>query len=264
MKTIRQRPSSRGWRKAPLGYAEEMWIREYLHHVNWKANTGWGTAATNGVYCDFHPLDATCNAADLLRRPSYGMRRQFNEILPKLQAPWDWSPYGDATSQTGSVFYQTTWSLVRYTIDRYATSEPAFFKALINSTTTGTTNLAAVAGVPMDQLIGGWGLAMFTDDYPGLAAPSNDLLFQTWNLRSIYLGLNQSPNWVGRFPTAFPIAPVQLSFGAFTSSRTGLRGGAHSYYEMSGTAQPVQLIQLRGAGGTAPSANLRIAIARLQ
>ncbi|MEO7363187.1 MAG: hypothetical protein ABI120_22835, partial [Gemmatimonadaceae bacterium] len=245
-------------------HAEELWVRESLHHVNWKANTGFGTAATNGIYCDFHPLDGTCNAADPLRRPGYGLRRQFNEIREKLLAPWDWSPYGDATAQSGSVFYQTTWSLVRYTIDRYATTEPAFFKALINSVTTGTTNLSTVAGVPMDQLIGGWGLALFADDYPGLASPSDDLKFQTWNLRSIYQGLNQSPNWTGRFPTAFPIAPVQLTFGTFSSARNGLRGGAHSYYEISGATQPVQLIQLRGAGGTVPSSNLRIAIARLQ
>lgn len=245
-------------------HAEELWVRESLHHVNWKANTGFGSAATNGIYCDFHPLDATCNALDPLRRPSYGMRRQFNEIRPKLLSPWDWSPYGDATGQTGSVFYQTTWSLVRYAIDRYATTEPAFFKALINSATSGTTNLAGVAGVSMDQLIGGWGLALFADDYPGLTSPSNDLLFQTWNLRSIYAGLNQSPNWVASYPTAFPIAPVQLKFGSFSSVRNGLRGGAHSYYEISGTSQPVQLLQLRGVGGTVPSANLRIAIARLQ
>lgn len=245
-------------------HAEELWARESLHHVSWKANTGFGSAATNGVYCDFHPSDATCNAADPLRRPSYGMRRQFNEIREKLLAPWDWSPYGDASTQTGSVFYQTTWSLVRYTIDRYAASEPGFFRALINSQATGTANLSAVAGVPMDQLIGGWGLALFADDYPGLNTSNADLQFQTWNLRNIYQGLNASPSWFTRFPTVFPIQPVQLSFGSFTSARSGLRGGAHSYYELSGSAPASQLIALRAIGGTTPSSNLRIAIARLQ
>lgn len=245
-------------------HAEEMWVRESLHHVPWKGNTGFGTAATNGLYCDFHPQDATCNAADLLRRPSYGMRRQFNEIREKLLAPWDWSPYGDATGQSGSVFYQTAWSLVRYTIDRYATSDAAFFKTLINSSTNSTTNLAATAGVPIDQLIGGWGLALFADDHPGVASPSADLQFPTWNLRSIYAGLNASPNWMARFNTPFPIQPTPLTFGTFVLSRVGLRGGAHSYYELSGANPGAQLIQLRGAGGTAPPGNVRIAIARLQ
>lgn len=245
-------------------HAEEIWVRESLHHVPWKGNTGFGTAATNGIYCDFHPLDATCNAADVLRRPSYGMRRQFNEIREKLLAPWDWSPYGDATGQSGSVFYQTAWSLVRYTIDRYATSDAAFFKTLINSSTNSTTNLAATAGVSIDQLIGGWGLALFADDYPGIASPNADLQFQTWNLRSIYSGLNASPNWTARFNTAFPIQPTQLSFGSFLLSQGGVRGGAHAYYELFGTNPAAQLIQLRGAGGGALSGNARIAIARLQ
>ncbi|MEO7362335.1 MAG: Ig-like domain-containing protein, partial [Gemmatimonadaceae bacterium] len=182
-------------------HAEEMWVRDYLHKVAWKANTGFGSAGTNGVYCDFQPTNATCNAADPLRRPSYGMRRQFNEIRDKLVSPWDWSPYGDGTGQTGSVFYQTTWSLVRYAIDRYGSSDAAFFKALINSSTNGVTNLTTVAGTSLDQLIGGWGLALFADDYPGLTTINPDLQFQTWNLRAIYAGLNASPNWTTRFPT---------------------------------------------------------------
>ena len=145
-------------------HAEEMWVRESLHRVPWKGNTGFGTAATNGIYCDFHPVDATCNAADALRRPGYGMRRQFNEIRDKLLQPWNWSPFGDGTGQAGSVFYNTTWSLVRYTADRYGTSDVAFLRALTNSAATGIANLTAVAGVSFDQLIGGWGLALFADD----------------------------------------------------------------------------------------------------
>ncbi|MGV3710747.1 MAG: Ig-like domain-containing protein [Gemmatimonas sp.] len=246
-------------------HAEEVWVRKYLHKVEWKANTGWGTAATNGVFCDFHPLDATCNANDPLRRPSYGVRRQFNELRDKLVAPWDWSPYGDGSSQSGSVFYQTTWSLVRYAIDRYGASDAAFLRALNSSSTNGVTNLSAVAGVSIDELIGAWGLALYADDYPGLTPLNPDLQFQTWNFRSIYAGLNAAVSWNVRFPTVFPIAPVQLGFGAFTSTRTGLRGGAHSYYEISGSTVANQLIQLKSTtAGAAPSSNLRIAIARLQ
>ncbi len=245
-------------------HAEEMWVREFLHKVPWKGNTGFGTAANNGVFCDFSPTDATCNAADPLRRPSYGMRRQFNEIREKLLEPWNWSPYGDATGQSSSTFYQTSWSLVRYTIDRYAASDAAFFRALLNANTTGTTNLAAVAGVPLDQLIGGWGLALFADDYPGLASPSADMQFPTWNLRSIYGGLNGLAAWNTRWNTPFPIQPAQLGFGAFASRVTGLRGGAHAYFEISGSALRAQLVGLRSTAGTTPSTNLRVAIARLQ
>jgi hypothetical protein len=153
---------------------------------------------------------------------------------------------------------------VRYTIDRYAAGDAAFLSALVNSNSTGVTNLAAVAGVPLDQLIGGWGLALYADDYPGMPPTNPDLQFPSWNLRNIYGALSASPSWSGRFPSAYPVQPVQLGFGAFTSRAPWLRGGAHAYFELAGSALPVQLIGLRSPGGGAPSPLLRIAIARLQ
>lgn len=254
-----------GWlEEGTARHAEEVWIRAYLHNVVWKANTGWGTSATNGVYCDFHPMDATCNALDPLRRPSYGMRRHFNEIRNKLLQPWNWSPYGDGTGQSGSVFYQTTWSLVRYAIDRFGTSDAAFLSALNNTTLTGTTNLMSVSGASLEQLIGGWGLALFADDYPGFVSPSPATQVPTWNLRSIYAGLNASPNWSGTYPTPFPIQPTQLGFGSFLTTLNGIRGGAHAFFEISGNATQPQLLHLRAPGGGTPSSHLRIAIVRLQ
>ncbi len=245
-------------------HAEEVWVRASLHHVDWKANTGFGTAATNGLYCDFHSSDATCSANDALRRPSFGMRRQFNEIRSKLVEPWNWSPFGDAANQSGSVFYQTTWSLVRYVIDRYAASDSAFFNALNNATTTGVVNLTSVAGASLDQILGGWGLALFADDYPGLAAPSQDLMFPTWNLRDIYASLNAAPLWSSRWSTPFPISPVPLTFGAFVAPVPLIRGGAHAYFELSGTFDTTQLLSLRANATTSAATNLRLAIARLR
>jgi uncharacterized protein YjdB len=244
-------------------HAEEVWVRDSLHRIPWKANTGWGTAASNGLVCDFSPTDATCLAADTLRRPSYGMRRQFNEILPKLSQPWNWSPYGDGTGQSGAVFYNSTWSLVRYASDRHAGTDAQFLTALTQSSLAGTANLAAVAGVSIDRLIALWGLALFTDDLPGLPAGSADLSFATWNLRSIYAGLNATPAWQSRFPTPFPIAPVALTAGSFATTRTGVRGGAHAYYLLSSAAAGTQLLSLSGVDGATIPATARIAVVRL-
>ncbi|MDP1889609.1 MAG: Ig-like domain-containing protein [Gemmatimonadaceae bacterium] len=245
-------------------HAEEVWARQALHHTAFGGNAGYGTAASNGLYCDFNPSNATCLTNDPLRRPSYGARRSFNEIRPRLLEPWNWSPYGDASGQVGSVFYQTSWSLVRYAVDRYGASDAAFLTALTSSNLTGTTNLATVAGIPMDQLIGRWTLALFTDDYPGLTNPSSDLQFRTWNLRSIYASLNADPAWVGRFNTVFPIQPTALSFGAFAALQTGVRGGANAYFELSGTSSAAQVLNLRSSSGGTASSLLRIAIARIQ
>ncbi len=253
-----------GWlEEGTARHAEEVWIRESLHRVAWKANTGFGTAATGGIYCDFHPSDATCNAGDVLRRPSYGMRRQFNENREKLTEPWNWSPFGTGSDQTGSGFYQVSWSLVRYALDRYATTEPAFFGALTNALTNGVTNLAGVAGASLDRLLGGWGLALYADDYPGLTSPDADVQFPTWNTRDIYAGLNASPSWSSRWNTPFPVEPTPLAFGSFVASRPGLRGGAHALYEISGSMSGPQLLGVRALGGGEPASSLRVAIVRL-
>lgn len=242
-------------------HAEEVWVRAAMHRVSWKGNTGFGSANTNGLYCDF-TLAPACDAVDPVHRPSFGMQRHFNEILPKWQQPWNWSIYGDGTGQTGSVFYNTVWSLVRYAIDRYGTSDAAFLTALTSSTATGLTNLAAVAGASADQLLAGWSLALYADDYPGLPS-SPDLSFPTWNLRNIYAALNADPAFASRFTSSYPLVPTALPLGAFTVTQSGVRGGAAAYYVLSGTMSATQMLDLRAVGGGAPSSLLRIAVARL-
>jgi uncharacterized protein YjdB len=246
-------------------HAEELWVRAHLHNVPWKGNTGFGTAASNGIYCDFVPADPLCMAADPLRRPGFGMRRHFNEIRDKLVAPWNFSPYGTGTNQgTNSSFYQVSWSLVRYVIDRYGSSDAAFLRALNNSTTNGVTNLSSVAGASVTELIGLWGLALYADDYPGLADPHPDIQFPTWNLRDIYARLNQEPAWTTRFSSPFMLQPLQLPHGPFSTQRIALRGGSHDYFVITGDAETPQLLRLEGPDGGAPSGTLRMGIARLR
>ena len=244
--------------------AEEVWARAALHHTAFGANSGYGTAAANGLLCDFNSSNATCLANDPLRRPTWGARRPINEVRPKLIEPWNWSPFADGSGQSGSVFYNTVWALVRYVVDNYGTSDAAFLTALTNSSNTGTTNLATVAGVPFDQLIGGWTLALYADDYPGLTGASNIITYRTWNLRNIYNSLNADPTWASRWNTPYPVVPTALSFGSFTAQQTGVRGAANAYFELSGTMNAAQLLNVRAIGGGTASTLLRIAIARLQ
>jgi hypothetical protein len=243
-------------------HAEEVWARDSLHRVSWRGNTGWGDASSTGVFCDFKLSDPTCLARDTLRRPAWGMRRQLNEIRSKLLQPWNWSPYADGTGQSGSVFYNTTWSLVRYTIDRYGRSDADFLGGLNRSTATGIDNLVQVSGVPMDRLLGEWGLALYVDDWPGLSADQT-IGFRTWNLRSIYAGLSNDPDWRSTYTTPYPVQPVHLPFGSFTSTRTGVRGGAHAYFELTGRQTLPQVLSVTGLNGAPPSAFTRVAIMRL-
>lgn len=253
-----------GWlEEGTARHAEEVWVRAAMHRVAWKGNTGYGTAASNGLFCDFNPANATCLANDPLRRPGYGMRRQFNEIRPKMLEPWAWSPYGDGTGQSGSVFYNTAWSLVRYAIDRYGTSDAAFLTALTQSTATGMANISAVAGVPTEQIIANWGLALYLDDFPGLGNSNPDLQIATWDFRNIYAGLNADPLWSARFNTPYPIAPTNITSATFLAPRPGLRAGSHAYFEITATPGQAQLLHLRGSNNTPLSSLVRLAIVRI-
>jgi hypothetical protein len=174
------------------------------------------------------------------------------------------SPFGATASDTQSYWYATSWSLVRYAIDRYGASDAAFLTGLTNSTSTGVTNLVARSGgVSIDQLLGGWALSFYADDYPGLGAPSPDIQMPTWNFRSIYAGMNA--DFPSTYTLPYPLVPQARSFGTFAPvAVTTLRGGGVLWYEISGTQTAAQLLRLETNGGGQPSANLRIAVARLQ
>jgi hypothetical protein len=244
-------------------HSEELWMRTAVDNVAWKANTGYGNPANNNIWCDVRPSTAACNANP--RRPALLMFRHFSSLNThllnanaRLLSPFGASPYDNA-----SYFYAISWSLVRYAIDRYGASDAAFLTALTSSTSTGATNLAARAGVSIDQLLGGWALALAADDYPGLGAPSADIQMPTWNFRNIYSGF--ATDFPGSYSATYPVVPTPFSFGAFSPVNvTELQGGGVLWYEVSGTQSAAQLIRMLGnAGGSLPS-SIRMAITRVQ
>jgi hypothetical protein len=243
-------------------HAEELWARNAVYNVGWKANTGYGSGASPGsIYCDVRPSTAACTATDP-SRPSVNMFRHFSSLYTFMREPHAYSPFG-VTSSGGSSFYATSWSLVRYAIDRHAASDAAFLTAINSSSTTGTANLAAAAGVPLEQLMGGWALSLYADDYPGLASPSADIQMPTWNFNHIYAGL--STDYGSATFAYYPIVPQALAFGSVAATSVpSIVGGGVKYFEFSGTHTKAQLLRLEASGGGAPASTLRVAIARLQ
>jgi hypothetical protein len=241
-----------------------MWMRNAVDNVAWKANTGYGTFANPvNVYCDVRPGVAECDANP--RRPASIMQRHFTSLYTNMFGTNArlLSPFGATASDNASYWYATSWSLIRYSLDRYGASDAAFLTALTNSTTSGVTNLTAQAGATTDQLLGGWALAFAADDYPGLASPSADTQQPTWNFRSIYAGLNA--DFPATYTLPYPLVPQARSFGTFAPvGVTTLRGGGVLWYEISGTQSAAQLLRLETNGGGLPSSSLRLAITRVQ
>ncbi|HYJ81074.1 MAG TPA: hypothetical protein VEW03_15785, partial [Longimicrobiaceae bacterium] len=231
----------------------------------WKSNIPYGTAANPiNVYCDVRP-EGWPECLTNPRRPASIMQRHFTSLYTEMFGTNArlLSPFGPTASDNASYYYAVSWSLVRYAIDRYGASDAAFLTALTQSTTSGPTNLTTQAGVSIDQLLGGWALSLYADDFPGLGSPSTDIQMPTWNFRSVYAGLNS--DFPATYTLAYPLVPQARSFGSFAPVGVAtLRGGGVLWYEISGTQTAAQLLRLETDGGGPPSSNLRVAVTRLQ
>ena len=245
-------------------HIEELWARQAVYNVAWKGNTGYGSAASPGsLYCDVRPGSSAACAAQSPYRPTYSMYRHFASLYTFLRQPTANSPFG--RTATGGVFthYAASWSLVRYAIDRYGSSDAAFLSALGQASTYGTENLAARAGVPSERLLGEWALSLYTDDLAGPGGASVGPQIATWNFPEIFAGMNADfPTTL--YPLRYPLTPTQLSFGFGDVSVPSIAGGGVAYFEVSGTQTAPQLLRLLSTGGGAPPSWLRIAVARIQ
>jgi hypothetical protein len=243
-------------------HAEELWARGSIYDVAWKGNTGYGAGpAPTSIYCDFRPSSAPCLASNP-RRPSVNMSRHFSPMYTYLAASNSslLSPFGPTPFDNANYWYATSWSLVRYAIDRYGASDAAFLQGLTNSSTTGVTNLASQTGVSTEQLLGGWALALSVDDYPGLVGASADVTMPTWNFRDIYAGYFQD----GVTPLAYPSVPDSYSFGTFTTPNVGnLLGGGVKLFTLVGMQTQPQLLRLTGSNGGALPGSVRLSIVRV-
>lgn len=241
-------------------HAEELWARQYVYgNAPFRGNTGYGSSAQpNSMWCDVRPTWPECPD-----KP-YAMQRHFQSLYSHLQNTYMHSPFGNAPN-TSFTFYEMSWSLVRYAIDRYGTSDASFLSALVSSGQVGTVNLDGRTGVPWPDLLGRWWLAMALDDHPSLAAAvSNDTRIRTWNLRNIYAGLKS--DFPATFTRDYPLVPIGVVFGNFASEPpAALAGGAAMVYELSGARTGGQVLRLQGVGGAgAAPANIRLAIARME
>jgi hypothetical protein len=243
-------------------HAEELWARNAVYNAGFRSNTGYGSAANpTSVYCDVRPSWDSCNGSNP-NRPSNHMQRHFGGLYSFLGNSGLLSPFGASAADGGGTFYAVAWSFIRYVADRYALNERDFFTALNQSTSSGTANVAARAGVPINELLGRWALALYADDMPGLGNRP-ELQFATWDLPNVYAGLRT--DFPGTYTRTTPLVVNHLTFGNIApSSPGGVVGGGVHYYEISGSNPGGQTFQLQSTSGAAPSAALRMAILRVQ
>ena len=244
-------------------HAEEQFARS-IYGVPWKGNVGYQAS----VYCDVRPA-SPISAPQCAGRPVLKLRH-FDALYQYLQGPEPYSVIGRVAA-TDATFYATSWSIVRWMIDHYATSEATFLSQLVQTGQFGVPNLEARTGKAWEEMFGEWALTLFTDDYPGVTFANTRLRFPSWNLRDEFRGLCvdfgpclNPANPQNVYPLEFPLVPRPLSFGTFSETVNFLNAASFSAWQLSGSQLAPQLIELRAVGGGEAPSQLRIAIVRVQ
>lgn len=233
-------------------HAEEIWLRNSVYRVPWKGNTTYASSLT----CDVRPAVPRCTGTP------FGMFRHFQTLYDYLDTQGKFSLFGRVADGDFN-FYSSSWSLLRWAVDRYAATEPAFFTAITQSVgARGIANIAAQTGRPVDEMLGNWSLSFLLAGDAAFAG-NRDVQFPTWNTRDIYAGM--SADFATSFPKTFPLVPQVIAPSTFGIDNMGIRSGSFAMFDLSGNAPTGQTIGVAGFGAAGPaSSSLRIALARLQ
>jgi hypothetical protein len=226
--------------------SEELWGRTVFGYTH-KGGTGYRAS----IYCEVRPSWPECTGRPLI------MMKHFDVIYDYLASTNTLSPLG-GINESDATFYGSGWLLVRWALDHYATSEAGFVRALIQEPhLSGVANLEARTGKRFPELLAPWSLSLYWDEptAPGLSHPS-------WDIRDIFRGIND--DFPSSYPAAYPLTRRAENFGAFTAEISELRGGSAALFELSGTPAGTQLLELQGANGGTPPANLGVAIMRIR
>lgn len=198
-------------------------------------------------------------------RPSSGlpmnMFNAFAWLYQYVSDPESLSLVGSAGS--GDVtFYGSGWAFLRWAIDTYGTTEPAFLTAMTRAISHfGVANIENITGKSFQQLLSEFSLALALDDYPGFTGADAKYSFPSWNLH-IFAGM--SADFPKTFTNPAPLKVRSNGFGKFSVDVSGVRGGGFSVLEVSGTRANKQLLEFKGVSGAAFPAEMRVNIVRVQ
>ena len=246
----RGEPQEAGWlEEGSAVVAEEIFSRG-LYGTLWKGNASY----MQTLYCDVRPV--SCPGKPYSMFNAFALLYDFANGYTSPPGSEAHTPLGPTSATDGS-FYGSAWSLIRWSIDQYATSEAEFLRAMVtDGAHRGMANLEARTGRPWQQLLDDWSLAEVLD---GRQVPRQTLTFPSWDLPSIYAGMATD------FPSDFrsqPFSERGPTIGSFDIPVV-LHGGSISMVRVD-PATGTTLIQVTGQDGSAAPAGVVLRIIRLQ
>lgn len=236
--------------------SEETWLDEGLSHVAEELLFFRIANVTSRQNLTLTDVAGTTARSDQFRNYA---SQNFSRLYSYLIAPEVNSPYApnDSLATRGA-----TWSFLRFAAGRQgAAGEAPFFRALVNSTTSGTANLQNVlSGGLFADYLRDWSVSLIADDFSTTttAALAQSYITPSWNFRSIYPGLR----FAGGVPLGtYPIATRTLLSGS--PQRVLLAGGTSSFVRFGIPAGRSALLTLSSNGALPPN-TLRYALVRLR
>jgi len=223
------------------GGAEALWLNEALSHL---------AEELGGRYYDSLGIDTTAS-----RFYIGNLYNAFKYLRDPLASAVVTTTGPGELAERGAV-----WLFVRYLVDRFGAQTS---RDLVNTSSLGAANVAAVTGTPFATLLGHWALALYASDQPGFTAPA-ELRYASWHFRTTFASLNaQSPS---DFDRAFPLVPYSGTGGAVSVTGT-LRSGSGAFVlaTQAPDGRSFELDFSPAAGGTFPSATgAQVAVVRLR
>jgi len=225
---------------------EESWLDEGLAHIAeellfYRAS---GLAPRQNI--DFTRLNSSQRVLDALNNFQVDNLVRFELYLEEP----------DSNSLIGEDDFPTrgaAWAFLRYAADRETGPDRDMFFNLVNSRSSGVTNLSAVLRTNSLDWMQDWTMAVYTDD----AVPGVDARFTqpSWNFRSV---MPRIAPFLNR-PQAFNLKVGILTSGA--ERNVTIQAGGAAYLRF-GIAEGSRIALLTRRRGDTPPESLRLSIVR--
>jgi len=227
---------------------EEKWLDEGLAHTAEELNFWRASGRTPRANIDASMFSDPKAIAAYSTFEINNFRR-YQTYLPRTetQAPVGFDGNDDDLQTRGAI-----WSFLRFAADHLsAGAENTFWFNLVNSKTSGITNLTSALGVAPGSLLRDWAISVFMDDN----AVNVDPRFQqpSWNLRSVF--------GVGGISTPFPLVTRTLSDGVANTLQ--LTDGGVSFLRFSVASGQDALLTVTSSGQQLPS-TVQLAVVRVR
>jgi hypothetical protein len=197
---------------------EEVWLNEGLSHVAEELLFYRTANLEPRANIDAATITASQARVDAFNQHQVGNFGRYIEFLKQTEQS---TPYADddSLSNRGAI-----WSFLRYAADRKASSDGTIWRDLVNSPSTGMTNLTQVFGSDVMTWFRDWSISVYADDKVAVASQFQQ---PSWNFRSIMprLGIATYPLKVRPLTNA-SATTVTLTGGGSVYATFGVAAGA--------------------------------------